>query len=50
MFLCCVPPQVIQVCFGNVSTRQIAEVLQARADDTEQSTTQNMESVFMLRG
>ncbi len=44
------PPQVIQVCLGNVSTRQIAEVLQARADDIEQFTTENMESVFMLRG
>lgn len=44
------PPQVIQVCLGNVSTRQIAEVLQARADDIEQFTIENMESVFMLRG
>lgn len=44
------PPQVIQVCLGNVSTRQIAEVLRARANDIEKFVTENTESVFMLRG
>ncbi|MFM7109052.1 MAG: DUF5615 family PIN-like protein [Planctomycetaceae bacterium] len=44
------PPQVIQICLGNVSTRQIAEVLQARADDIQRFVTENRESVFMLRG
>ena len=44
------PPHVIQVCLGNVSTQQIAKVLQARADDTERFVIDNTESVFMLRG
>lgn len=43
------PPQVIQICLGNVSTRRIAEILQARADDIEQFVTESTESVFMLR-
>ena len=44
------PPQVIQICLGNVSTRRIAEVLRARADDIQRFVTENRESVFMLRG
>jgi len=44
------PPQVIQVCLGNVSTRRIAEVLQSRADDIERFATESVESVFLLRG
>lgn len=43
------PPQVIQICLGNVSTRRIAEILQARADDIKQFVTESTESVFMLR-
>jgi predicted nuclease of predicted toxin-antitoxin system len=38
------PPQVIQVCLGNVSTRRIAEVLQSRADDIERFATESAES------
>lgn len=44
------PPQVIQVCLGNVSTRRIAEVLQSRADEIERFAAENTESVFLLRG
>jgi len=44
------PPQVVQVCLGNVSTRRIAEVLRARADDIQRFVTENTESVFMLQG
>lgn len=44
------PPQVIQVCLGNVSTRRIAEVLQSRADEIERFATERAESVFLLRG
>ena len=44
------PPQVIQVCLGNASTRQIAAVLQARIDDIERFAAENRESVFLLRG
>jgi len=44
------PPQVIQVCLGNASTRQIAAVLQARADEIERFVVDNAESVFLLRG
>lgn len=44
------PPQVIQICLGNVSTRRIAEVLQARVNDIERFVAENTESVFMLRG
>ena len=44
------PPQVIQVCLGNVSTRRIAEVLQSRADEIERFAAENAESVFLLRG
>lgn len=44
------PPQVIQVCLGNASTRQIAAVLQTRMDDIERFAAENRESVFLLRG
>lgn len=44
------PPQIVQVCIGNASTRQIAEVLRVRADDIEQFVAENTESVFILRG
>ena len=47
------PPQVIQVCMGNVSTRRIAEVLQSRAAEIERFVrfvAENAESVFLLRG
>jgi len=44
------PPQVIQVCLGNVSTQRIADVLQSRADDIERFATESVESVFLLRG
>ena len=44
------PPQVIQVCLGNVSTRRIADALQSRADDIERFATESVESVFLLRG
>lgn len=44
------PPQVIQIFLGNVSTRQIAEVLRGRADDIVRFVTESRESVFMLRG
>ena len=44
------PPQVIQICLGNASTRRIAEVLRARADDIERFVTENTASVFMLHG
>jgi predicted nuclease of predicted toxin-antitoxin system len=44
------PPQVIQVCLGNASTRQIAAVLRTRADDIERFVAANAESVFLLRG
>jgi predicted nuclease of predicted toxin-antitoxin system len=43
------PPQVIQICLGNVSTQQIARLLQNRMDDIEQFVRDNAESVFMLR-
>jgi predicted nuclease of predicted toxin-antitoxin system len=43
------PPQVVQVCLGNASTRQIANLLQARFDDIERFVMENNESVFMLR-
>ena len=43
------PPQVVQVCLGNASTRQIASLLQARFDDVERFVMESNESVFMLR-
>lgn len=43
------PPQVVQVCIGNASTRQIANLLQARFDDIERFVMESNESVFMLR-
>ena len=44
------PPQVVQVCIGNASTRQIANLLQARFDDIERFVMESNESVFMLTG
>ena len=43
------PPQVVQVCLGNASTRQIANLLQARFVDIERFVMESSESVFMLR-
>jgi predicted nuclease of predicted toxin-antitoxin system len=43
------PPQVVQICLGNASTRQIAHVLKARMDDIERFVAENKESVFLLR-
>jgi predicted nuclease of predicted toxin-antitoxin system len=43
------PPQVIQVCLGNASTQQIANLLEARMDDIERFVAESTESVFMLR-
>jgi len=43
------PPQVVQVCLGNASTRQMANLLQARFDDIERFVMESNESVFMLR-
>ena len=44
------PPQVPQICLGNASTREIADVLEARMDDIERFAKENTESVFLLRG
>jgi len=43
------PPQVVQVCLGNASTLQVANLLRARLEDIEQFVTENTESVFLLR-
>jgi len=43
------PPHVVQVCLGNASTRQIANLLQARFEDIERFVMESNESVFMLR-
>lgn len=43
------PPQVVQICLGNASTQQIANLLRARIDDIERFVTENKESVFLLR-
>ena len=43
------PPQVIQICLGNASTKQLADLLEARMDDIERFVTESAESVFMLR-
>lgn len=43
------PPQVVQVCLGNASTRQIANLLRSRLDEIEQFVSENTESVFFLR-
>jgi predicted nuclease of predicted toxin-antitoxin system len=43
------PPQVIQVCLGNASTQQIADLLEARLDDIDRFGVESTESVFMLR-
>lgn len=44
------PPQVIQVCLGNASTRQIADVLRAHETEIVQFVTVGKESVYLLRG
>ena len=44
------PPQVIQICLGNASTREIADLLEARMDAIERFAKENTESVFLLRG
>jgi predicted nuclease of predicted toxin-antitoxin system len=44
------PPQVVQVCLGNASTRQIAEAITAHLDDIKQFVAESRESVFLLRG
>jgi predicted nuclease of predicted toxin-antitoxin system len=44
------PPQVVQVCLGNASTRQIAAALTAHLDDIERFVANSQESVFLLRG
>jgi predicted nuclease of predicted toxin-antitoxin system len=43
------PPQVVQVCLGNASTRQIANLLRSRLDEIERFVSDNVESVFFLR-
>ena len=43
------PPQVVQICVGNASTRQIANLLGEKADEIERFVTENKESVFLLR-
>lgn len=43
------PPQVVQICLGNASTREIAHFLKARMDDIERFVAENKESVFLLR-
>jgi predicted nuclease of predicted toxin-antitoxin system len=42
-------PQVVQVCPGNASTLQVANLLRARLEDIEQFVTENTDSVFLLR-
>lgn len=44
------PPPVIQICLGNASTREIADLLEARMDDIERFAKENRASVFLLRG
>ena len=43
------PPQVVHICLGNASTRQIAHLLTARMDEIERFIAENKESVFFLR-
>ena len=43
------PPQIVQICLGNASTQQIANLLRARIDDIELFVAENSESVFLLR-
>ena len=43
------PPQVVQICVGNASTRHIANLLGEKADEIERFVTENKESVFLLR-
>ena len=44
------PPQVVQVCLGNASTQQIADLLRARSADIERFVAENRESLYLLRG
>lgn len=43
------PPQVVQLCLGNASTRHIAEVLRSKADEIERFVAANAESVLLVR-
>jgi predicted nuclease of predicted toxin-antitoxin system len=43
------PSQIVQICLGNASTQQIANLLRARIDDIELFVAENSESVFLLR-
>lgn len=43
------PPQVVQVCSGNASTRQIADLFRRRIDDIARFVGEQSESVFLLR-
>ncbi len=43
------PPQVVQICSGNASTRQLAELIRRRIDDIERFIVDQRESVFLLR-
>ena len=43
------PPQVVQICVGNSSTKEIAELLVARSLEIERFVTANRQSVFMVR-
>ncbi len=44
------PPQIVHICLGNASTRQLADLLRTRADEIEKFVAASTESVFMLRG
>ena len=43
------PPQVVHICVGNSSTKEIAELLAARSLEIERFVTDNRQSVFMVR-
>ena len=43
------PPQVVQICVGNSSTDEIAELLVARGSEIERFVAENRQSVFMVR-
>ncbi|MFM8704185.1 MAG: DUF5615 family PIN-like protein [Planctomycetia bacterium] len=43
------PPQIVQICLGKASTREIAHLLEARMDDIERFIEENKESVFLVR-
>jgi predicted nuclease of predicted toxin-antitoxin system len=42
------PPQVVQICVGNSSTKEIAELLVARSFEIERFVSDNRHSVFMV--